>query len=110
MLNLATELGGTKLDCFDTVLPKIYGAAGFVETGRDPWNEEYKPEGWNYDTFKAFARDTLKQGTSHFMAPVLVGGATYETRRVYLDGGKYVAQPVGRDWSVSATLCIFPAA
>jgi hypothetical protein len=54
LLNLATQLGGTKLDCFDTVLPKIYGAVGFVETGRDTWNEEYKPDGWDFDTFKAY--------------------------------------------------------
>ena len=54
LLNLATQLGGTKLDCFDTVLPKIYGAVGFVETGRDAWNEEYKPDGWDFDTFKAY--------------------------------------------------------
>ena len=54
MLHLAVEQGGTKLDAFDTVLPKIYAAAGFEETGRDLWNEQYKPEGWDYETFKAF--------------------------------------------------------
>jgi GNAT superfamily N-acetyltransferase len=54
MLALATQEGGTKLDAFDTILPKLYAAAGFVETGREPWNEDYKPEGWNYETFAPF--------------------------------------------------------
>lgn len=61
MLSLATEEGGTKLDCFDTVLPKIYDLNGFVETGRDPWNDEYKPtiangaaKDWDYETFKLY--------------------------------------------------------
>jgi hypothetical protein len=61
MLSLATEEGGTKLDCFNTVLPKIYGLNGFVETGRDPWNDQYKPtiangaaKDWDYETFKLY--------------------------------------------------------
>jgi hypothetical protein len=62
-----------------------------------------------FDTFKAFARDTLGQGVSHFHMSVLTGGATYETRRVYLEGGKFGWQPHGRDWDVSFNLCIFPA-
>ena len=54
MLALAVEQGGTKLDAFDTVLPRIYGMAGFVESGRDKWNEEYMPEGWDKEHFKNF--------------------------------------------------------
>jgi hypothetical protein len=54
LLQLAVEQGGTKLDAFDTVLPIIYRAVGFAEVGRSPWNEEYKPDDWNYDTFAAF--------------------------------------------------------
>lgn len=54
MLTLATEEGGTKLDCFDTVLPEIYALNGFVETGRDSWNDEYKPDDWDYATFGDF--------------------------------------------------------
>ena len=51
MLATAVEQGGTKLDCFDTVLPKIYRKMGFAETGRVQWDEQYKPEGWEYETY-----------------------------------------------------------
>lgn len=54
MLELAVEQGGTKLDAFNTVLPKLYGFSDFVEVGRDPWNEEYKPDDWDYEVFKDF--------------------------------------------------------
>ena len=50
-MELAVAAGGTKLDAFDTILPEFYSAHGFVETGRDPWNEEYKPDGWDKTTF-----------------------------------------------------------
>lgn len=54
MIATAVSMGGKKLDCFDTVLPKIYAAEGFVETGRDSWNDEYKPEGWDYETYTRY--------------------------------------------------------
>lgn len=54
MIATAVSLGGNKLDCFDTVLPKIYAEEGFVEVGRDSWAEEYKPEGWEYDTYAKY--------------------------------------------------------
>lgn len=54
MIATAVSLGGRKLDCFDTVLPKIYAQEGFVEVGRDTWNDEYKPDGWEYETYKGF--------------------------------------------------------
>lgn len=63
-----------------------------------------------FDTFKAFARDDLSQGTAHFTMMALVGSSTYASRRVFLEGGKYSYQPDGRDWAVSFVLCVFPAA
>lgn len=48
---LAAELGGTKLDCFDTVLPGMYSAVGFRETSRLTWDDNYMPEGWDKATF-----------------------------------------------------------
>ena len=54
MLTLATEQGGTKLDAFNTVLPQIYKVNGFREVGREPWNEEYRPEGWREEDFAEF--------------------------------------------------------
>jgi hypothetical protein len=46
------QRGGTKLDAFDEHepgrinLPSFYSRFGFRETGRDPWNDDYAPEGW----------------------------------------------------------------
>lgn len=54
LMNLAIKLGGNKLDAFDTYLPKIYKKFGFVETGRDKWNEQYKPEGWDKEYYKDY--------------------------------------------------------
>lgn len=54
MLRHATALGGRRLDCFDTVLPDLYADAGFVPVARLKWNDEYAPDGWDYDTFRAF--------------------------------------------------------
>lgn len=48
----AVAQGGRRLDCFDTVLPKIYAAEGFVPVARVPWNDDYAPEGWDYATFQ----------------------------------------------------------
>lgn len=54
MLSLAVEQGGTKLDAFDTILPQVYAMAGFVEVGRDPWVEKFKPADWDKQTFNDY--------------------------------------------------------
>lgn len=54
MLTLATQEGGTKLDAFDTVLPELYGINGFREVAREPWNEKYRPEGWDKKVFSIY--------------------------------------------------------
>jgi len=53
-LGLATQLGGRTLDAFDTVLPQLYSKSGFRAVARIPWNDEHKPDGWNYDAYKKF--------------------------------------------------------
>ena len=53
-LTLAVEQGGNKLDAFDTVLPRMYSDAGFRAVARLPFNDEYKPEGWSYETFSKY--------------------------------------------------------
>lgn len=55
-LSLAVQLGGRKLDCFDTVLPGLYAMAGFRAVSRIKFNPDPKiiPKGWNYDTFAEF--------------------------------------------------------
>ncbi|WP_342661655.1 hypothetical protein [Rhodococcus ruber] len=54
MLRQATALGGHRLDCFDTVLPKLYTDAGFVPIARLAWNDDYAPDGWNYETYRRY--------------------------------------------------------
>jgi hypothetical protein len=56
MLQIAIDEGGTKLDAFDTVLPILYGANGFVEDRREAWSEKWKPKGWNKLDFLEFNR------------------------------------------------------
>lgn len=53
-LQLAVQHGGNKLDCFDTVLPHLYGACGFKAVSRMHWNDDYAPEGWSKDQFKNY--------------------------------------------------------
>jgi uncharacterized membrane protein (UPF0127 family) len=53
-LQWATDLGGRRLDAFDTTLPKFYSDAGFKPVSRLPFNDQFAPEGWDYDTFKNF--------------------------------------------------------
>lgn len=53
-LMLALEHGGTKLDCFETILPKLYRQAGFQVTKRQKWSEKYKPKGWDKKHYKAY--------------------------------------------------------
>lgn len=54
MMALGIEEGGTRLDAFDTVLPKLYQVHGFEVAARIKFNEEYQPEGWDTETYKAF--------------------------------------------------------
>lgn len=42
--------GATKLVCYDGHLTKLYARHGFEVVTRTPWNDEYAPEGWDYDT------------------------------------------------------------
>lgn len=54
MLALAVQKGGRKLDAFDTVLPELYSKNGFRAASRLAWKDEFAPQGWNKDTYKAF--------------------------------------------------------
>ena len=54
MIRMAVAIGGRRLDAFDTVLPSIYSVSGFKAVSRMRWNDEYKPDDWNKEVFKAF--------------------------------------------------------
>lgn len=53
LMEHAIKNGATTLDCFDGKLPQMYERFGFVETGRDTWNDDYKPDNWDYNNPKA---------------------------------------------------------
>lgn len=54
LLEVAVANGGCKLDCFDTVLPEIYGAHGFRAISRQHWDEQYAPDGWDKKLFDKY--------------------------------------------------------
>ena len=54
LLHAAVQNGGRRLDAFDTVLPHIYGRNRFKATSRMPWNDDYRPEGWDEKQFAPF--------------------------------------------------------
>lgn len=53
-IEIATKNGGDHLDCFETFLPHIYGAAGMRPVARVPFDDEFKPEGWDYDLYDEY--------------------------------------------------------
>lgn len=54
LLATAVAQGGRRLDCFDTILPRLYARAGFVPVARLAWDDEEAPGGWDYDTYERF--------------------------------------------------------
>ena len=47
LLAVAVQQGGQRLDCFDTVLPRIY-----------KWGDDFAPDGWNYDVYNRYGGGT----------------------------------------------------
>ncbi|ABG99747.1 conserved hypothetical protein (plasmid) [Rhodococcus jostii RHA1] len=84
LLSQATEIGGHRLDCFDTVLPKIYAQSGFVPVARLAWNDDYAPDGWNYSTYRNFNNG---RPDVVFMAydPAAIGSKYTNTAANYVD-------------------------
>lgn len=54
MLQAAVQMGGKKLDAFNTYLPAIYTTVGFRPVARVPWDEAQAPPGWDKKTFSKF--------------------------------------------------------
>lgn len=54
LLATAVEQGGRRLDCFDTVLPKLYAKEGFAVTSRLRWNDEHAPDDWDKGTYARY--------------------------------------------------------
>jgi len=53
-LLLATELGGSKLDAFDTELPHLYSLNGFKAVSRLPFSPEEAPPDWDKTNYKIY--------------------------------------------------------
>lgn len=53
-LAVAVAAGGKKLDAFDTVLPYIYSAHGFVAVARLTWDDKQAPPGWDKAYFSGY--------------------------------------------------------
>lgn len=49
LLLTAIENGGKKLDFFDGFLPKNYMKHGFIPVCKVPFNDEFAPDGWNFE-------------------------------------------------------------
>jgi hypothetical protein len=49
LLEEAVAEGGTHLNHFDSGLTKLYDDLGFKETGRQGFNDDYAPEGWDFE-------------------------------------------------------------
>jgi predicted ABC-type ATPase len=51
MVSNMVDLGGRRLDAYDTVLPKFYAEAGFRPVARLRWDDQFAPDDWNYDLY-----------------------------------------------------------
>lgn len=127
----AVQRGATHLDAFDESgrLPDLYSKFGFRETGRDPWNPDYAPEGWRGGTPDVvyMARQRARHramggpvmygagGFAGSIAARLVGGegdfegnlrAAHDRLRAHhIEGGKAwydIAGTYGRGWAKKA--------
>lgn len=54
MVPLALSQGATRADAFDTVLPGFYAHFGLQPTARLPFDDDYKPDGWNYNLYEKY--------------------------------------------------------
>ena len=53
-VHLALQMGGKKLDAFDTVLPSLYQMSGLSVESRISWDESQKPPDWDKNVFADF--------------------------------------------------------
>lgn len=58
-INKAKTVGGSKLDHFDGFLSGLYREFGFTDVYEVyQWDEQYKPQGWDYDAVDIFNTKT----------------------------------------------------
>lgn len=54
MLSQAVEMGGDRLDAYDTILPEIYARAGFRPISRVRWDDGEAPDGWDKPLYSKY--------------------------------------------------------
>jgi hypothetical protein len=54
LLILGIKEGATTAEAFDTILPDYYAQFGFKAVSRVDFNDELKPDGWDYNTYKKY--------------------------------------------------------
>jgi len=90
MLQAAVDMGGKKLDAFNTYLPDIYETVGFRPVSRLKWNDAEAPEGWSKETFKKF--NGGEPDVVFFVYdPNYFGGVDYNSLPVFTDYGEALA-------------------
>jgi len=89
IIELAVAAGGTKLDAFETILPKFYSAHGFVAVSRLKWDDSQAPDGWDKTLFREFNNG---EPDVVFMAHDSTGHAWHSPKdgKVFTDYGKAV--------------------
>lgn len=52
MVSSMVDQGGRRLEAFDTILPGNYSIAGFRPVARLRWDNDEKPDGWDFNLYK----------------------------------------------------------
>lgn len=52
MISSMVDQGGRRLEAFDTILPGNYSIAGFRPVARLRWDNDEKPDGWDFNLYK----------------------------------------------------------
>ena len=84
MLQAAVDMGGKKLDAFNTYLPDIYETVGFRPVSRLKWNDAFAPDNWDKETFKQF-QNGEPDVVFFVYDPNYFGDADYDSLPVFTD-------------------------
>ena len=84
MLQAAVDMGGKKLDAFNTYLPDIYETVGFRPVSRLKWNDAFAPNNWNKETFKKY-QNGEPDVVFFVYDPNYFGDADYNSLPVFTD-------------------------
>jgi len=84
MLQAAIDMGGKKLDAFNTYLPDIYETVGFRPVSRLKWDDAFAPKNWDKETFKKY-QNGEPDVVFFVYDPNYFGDADYNSLPVFTD-------------------------